>query len=75
MVRSLEPVYECFEGSNEERALKEFTRKYDVDMLVLLPHYHSMTDRLFARSTTRTMVFDSEIPLLILPGLRMQEHA
>jgi nucleotide-binding universal stress UspA family protein len=74
MVRSLEPVYECFEGNNQERALKEFVRIHNVDMLVLLPHYHSMADRLFSRSTTRTMVLDSEIPLLILPGLRIQKY-
>jgi nucleotide-binding universal stress UspA family protein len=74
MARPLEPLYICFEGRNEEKALNEFVRKYKVDMLVLLPHYHSMADRLFSISTTRTMIFDSQIPLLILPGLRMQEH-
>jgi nucleotide-binding universal stress UspA family protein len=75
MAQSLVPVYECFEGTNEEDALNEFVRLHRVDMLVLLPHYHSMADRFFAKSTTRTMIFDSEIPLLILPGLRIQEHS
>ncbi len=74
MLQPLQPVYECFESANEERALSEFVWKYSVNMLVLLPHYHSAADRLFAKSTTRAMVFRCRIPLLILPGLRMQEH-
>jgi hypothetical protein len=69
LVRSLGPVYECFEYSNQERGLNEFVKRHGVDILALLPHHHSIADRLFAKSTTRTMIFDSEVPLLIIPGI------
>lgn len=75
MAKSLEPVYECFEGRNQEKGLNEFVKKFNVNMLALLPHHHSIADRLFSKSTTRTMVLESQVPLLILPGLRIQEQA
>jgi nucleotide-binding universal stress UspA family protein len=68
MVKSLNPVYECFEGRVQEKALNQFIMEHDIDMLALLPHYHSMADRLFSKSTTRSMIFESQVPLLILPG-------
>jgi hypothetical protein len=74
MLKSKKPVYECFEGSNQEKALSEFVKKYNVNMLALLPHYHSLADRWFSISTTRTMIFNCQVPLLILPGLRIQEQ-
>jgi nucleotide-binding universal stress UspA family protein len=74
MTRSLEPVYECFEDRDEERGLNEFVRKFNINMLVLLPHHHSAIDKWFSKSTTRAMVFESVIPLLILPGLRLHDR-
>lgn len=69
ILKALDPKYECIEGKNEERGLNEFTHAFNVDILALLPHRHSLLDRWFTRSTTRTMVFETDIPLLVIPGL------
>lgn len=67
MLSTLDPVYESIEGKDVIKALNEFTGKYRVNMLALLPHKHSLPARLLGKSTTRSMVFETKIPLLILP--------
>ena len=34
---------------------------------VMVPHKHSLLERWFVKSTTRSMIFKTRIPLLILP--------
>lgn len=72
MTRSLYPEYEYLHGKNVPEILNTFVAGHKVNLLTLLPHKHSLLERLFFRSTTRSMVFDSHIPLLILPA---NEHA
>jgi nucleotide-binding universal stress UspA family protein len=67
MVRTLDPVYEAIEGKDITIALSDFIREYKVDMLALLPHKHSLLETWFNKSITRSMVFETHIPLLILP--------
>jgi nucleotide-binding universal stress UspA family protein len=67
MVRSLHPQYECLSGVSIPQVLNEFISKNDIDMLAILPHKHSVFERLFIKSITRSMVFKTHIPLLIIP--------
>lgn len=72
MLRTLDPVYECIEGNNIPVALDDFTARYHVDILAMLPHQHSLLERWFFKSTTRKMVFETRLPLLILPDPHSQ---
>ena len=47
--------------------LNAFIKKYDVQMLVMMPHRHDWSERLFRKSETHEMIFHTHIPLLILP--------
>lgn len=67
MLHTLDPVYECIEGNNIPVALDDFTERYHVDILAMLPHQHSLLERWFSKSITREMVFETRLPLLILP--------
>jgi len=67
MVRSLDPVYECIEGKDVPQALTDFTEAYHINLLALLRPQHTLLERWFIKSTTRTVIFESPIPLLILP--------
>jgi nucleotide-binding universal stress UspA family protein len=67
MVSSLHPQYECHHGVSTPQALNDFISKNSVDMLALLPHKHSLLERLFIKSITRSMVFEAHIPLFIIP--------
>jgi nucleotide-binding universal stress UspA family protein len=70
MLSTLDPVYECIEGEDVTKALSNFIDKYNIAMLALLPHRHSLMEKWFVKSTTRSMTFETQIPLLILPDLR-----
>ncbi|THU38259.1 universal stress protein [Niastella caeni] len=67
MVRTLDPVYECIEGKNIPEALNNFIEAYNINLLALLPHQHTLLERWFYSSVTRSMIFKSQIPLLIIP--------
>lgn len=73
MVRTLDPEFESISGRHVAEALNVFIEKYDVDMLALLPHKHTLPERWFGKSITRSMVFKANIPLLILPDLHRKE--
>lgn len=66
--RTLNPIYETVEGKDITEALNQFAVSYKINMLVLHPHKQGgIIERWFAGSTTRQMVFESHIPLLVLP--------
>lgn len=67
MVRTLDPVYECITGKDIPEALNDFIEAYNINLLALLPHQYSLLERWFHSSITRSMIFESQIPLLIIP--------
>jgi len=73
MLRTLDPVYKCIEDKDVSKALNEFNAAYHVDMMALLPHKHSLIDRWFSKSTTHDMIFETPIPLLILPDIHAKQ--
>ena len=77
LISTLNPLYECVEGNDIISALNQFIKGYRIDMLAMLPHKHSLMDTWFIKSTTRSMVFKTQVPLLILPdpqGEAIQEE-
>jgi len=72
-LRTLAPVYKCIGGKGIEQAFNDFVAGYQVNMLALLPHKYSLMERWFIKSTTRSMIFATHIPLLILPEQGMEE--
>jgi nucleotide-binding universal stress UspA family protein len=66
-LKAVAPIYATIENEEVTEGLNEFINRYQVNMLALLPHKRSGLDRLFYRSVTREMVFEAEVPLLILP--------
>lgn len=67
--KSLEGVkhsFHVFYDENPHEGISEFLEKYPVDMLVLLYREHGFFERLFQLGTRKKIVFNTEIPLLIL---------
>ena len=62
-----EVKYEYRLGEHVVTALNEFIRKHNIQMAVMVPHAHSIPERWFLRSHTREMIFETAVPLLILP--------
>lgn len=70
-IGELDPAFKCVAGTSIPEALNAFIDYYKIDLLALLPHKHSLLERLFFKSTTRAMVFETSIPLLIMPDSRI----
>jgi nucleotide-binding universal stress UspA family protein len=69
VLKSFSPIYETIEHSAVAEGLNLFVRRYGVNMLALLPHKRSGLERFFYKSITREVVFEAQVPLLILPEL------
>ena len=54
-------------GNEVSLTIFNYCKEKKVDLLILFPHYHSNFERLFVRSETRKMIFESEFPLFLLP--------
>lgn len=59
--------YEYPMGDDITGILNDFAQAHAVNMVVMLPHTHLAPERWFMRSQTRHMIFETELPLLILP--------
>ena len=57
-----------FYSSHEEvtEGVNEFTEQHKMDMIVMIPHRHSIISRLFTEPQTHKMAFHSKVPLLTL---------
>jgi len=53
---------------NVIEALEDFTETYQTDMMVMLSYHRTLWERLFYRSKTRQMLFQSKVPLFIYPA-------
>ncbi|MGZ5191642.1 MAG: hypothetical protein ACXWCZ_11550, partial [Flavisolibacter sp.] len=67
MIRTLDPQYEQIEGNDIPASLNRFVKGYHVDLLAIVPHKQGQLKNIFIKSTTHSMVFDTYVPLLILP--------
>lgn len=72
MMPTLDTSYGAMEGRSIPEALNHFIEGYHINMLAMLPHKHSLLERWFVKSTTRSVVFEAHIPLLILPDLHIE---
>lgn len=55
------------ENENPVEALSKFCKEFSVDWLVLLPHHHSILERVFSKSTTQKTLEELKIPVLCIP--------
>lgn len=56
------------EDSSVENGINRFIENHHCQLLVMIARKHSFFERLFNKSHTRTMVYETHIPLLILPS-------
>jgi nucleotide-binding universal stress UspA family protein len=73
LMKTLDPQYMHVKGKGLSRALKEFISAYSINMVAMLPHKHSLLDQWFIKSATRSMIFETCIPILILPDIHIRK--
>lgn len=68
---SLHPSFEFAKAENVAKAMNAFVKQHSVNMVAVIPHEHTLFERLFTRSVTKDLVFHTHVPLLILPFKNM----
>lgn len=63
----LQPTFEFAKGGNVANAITRFVQEQSIDMVAVIPHEHTLFERLFTRSVTKDLVFHTQVPLLVLP--------
>lgn len=59
-------------GNDISHTILNFCKENGIDLLILIPHYHSVFERLFIKSETRNLIFETEFPLFLLPDIKVQ---
>ena len=58
--------YVLVEDNNIDHGLQQFIEKNSPDLLTMVAHKHNMLERLFGTHHTKTMIYHTNIPILIL---------
>ncbi|EAR00078.1 universal stress protein [Maribacter sp. HTCC2170] len=56
--------------NNVADAVNDFSKKEDIDLIVLINYPHTFLEKLTRESVIRKMAFHTKIPILILPGIQ-----
>ena len=72
MLKELQPALENVHGRDLGKILSEFVWENDIQMLALMPHKQSLLNWMFIASDTRKLLFESTVPILVLPGIRQE---
>jgi hypothetical protein len=66
--KDLNPSFEFLNDEDVVHALHTFVQDHNVDIVAMMGHEYNLFDRIFARSEIKEMLFQTQVPLLILPG-------
>lgn len=70
MLYAFKPEVKQLHGKDLGEVLNEFVKDNHINMLALLPQKHSLLENFFMHGATRQLVFESAVPVLILPGMK-----
>jgi nucleotide-binding universal stress UspA family protein len=70
---SLDTSFKFIRSENVAKALNTFVDEHSVNMVAVIPHEHTVMERLFTRSVTKDLVFHTHVPLLILPSYTLDK--
>jgi nucleotide-binding universal stress UspA family protein len=73
-LNTIQHSFEFIKADNVAKALNSFVVQQSVNMVAVIPHEHTLFERLFTRSVTKDLVFHSHVPLLIIPGKKDNKH-
>jgi len=66
-LKEMNPDFEYVNDNDIVHALNSFVNDHDVKMLALIGKEHNFFEKLFLKSVIRDMLFQTHVPLLILP--------
>jgi nucleotide-binding universal stress UspA family protein len=63
---SIPHEFHVITDSEVNHGIQSYLEQHKTDLLVMITHEHSFLSRLFGRSHTKAMVYDTHVPLLVL---------
>lgn len=69
--KNLDPEYVFPKSSDVTSGLQKFSTENKIDLLALMSKKHSFADRLFIKSESKSEIFNSQIPLLLLHEIKL----
>ena len=67
IMSQFDPRFELVVGKELPHALNEFISGFGIRLIAMMPRKRSWLASWFYRSATRSMIFDLQVPLLVLP--------
>lgn len=55
------------EGKDPIEGIDQFIKNNGAEWICMVPHQHTLLDRIFNKSITKKMIFHTQLPLLLLP--------
>ena len=66
LLSDLRPVYFFLEHNDIEDAINEFAEKNNLDLIISIPKQHKLVDKLFKKTSTRQLVYQSHVPVMCI---------
>jgi nucleotide-binding universal stress UspA family protein len=63
-------IYHLVENDNVDQGIYDFVQAHPAEWLVMIEHHHNFLERLFGEVHTRSVIFNSDLPLLILKNAK-----
>mgnify|MGYP000592545239 CR=1 FL=1 len=68
MMREIDVAFYEVRASGVSEEIEKISRRIEADLVIVIKQRHSLIERLFHTSTTKSLVYHSNIPLLALHG-------
>jgi nucleotide-binding universal stress UspA family protein len=73
-LKDISPGYIFIQDEKVGSAIGKFVEENQVDMLAMVAHPHSIVEKLFVKSNIKEMMFEGNVPLLVLPDKKKAEN-
>jgi len=67
LMPDLDPVYKTIRNSEFVSGIEHYVRTNAIDLLMILPHKHSLMERLFFKTHTAELIEKIRIPIMCIP--------
>jgi hypothetical protein len=66
LLKDFKPYYQTIVSADVTHGINWFVEKEKLDMVVVIPKKHRLTEKLFSRSQTRELVYHTHVPVLCI---------
>lgn len=70
--KAVEVQYEYERSKHVVDTLNDFIDRHEINMVAMVPHKHTLLEKWFFKSTTRTMILKAMVPVLVLPEKKIR---